>query len=168
MPQLPRRFPQVPRPPPESQPLQPAYLFRARPGSVPLFTPVAVRQSYNRNAVRQSFETEILDRGGVPEHQVARAYRDLVCIHRFLGDTRAVISAARRNPVPVRCIMDIGCAAGGVLRHIQARLGVEAVGVDLNPPAKVDAPFPILRADAIRDPLPSADLAFSMYMVHHL
>lgn len=118
--------------------------------------------------MRQSFETEILDRGGVPEQEVERAYRDLVRIHRFLGDTHAVISAARRNPVAVRRIMDIGCATGGVLRHIQARLGGEAVGVDLNPPANVDVPFPILRADAIRDPLPSADLAFSMYMVHHL
>ncbi|HEY1242394.1 MAG TPA: methyltransferase domain-containing protein [Bryobacteraceae bacterium] len=118
--------------------------------------------------MQQSSETEILDRGGVPEDQVERAYRDLVGIHRFLGDTRAIISAARRSPVRVRRILDIGCASGGVLRHIQTRLGIEAIGVDLNPPARSDVPFPIVRADAIRDPLPAADLAFSMYMVHHL
>jgi 2-polyprenyl-3-methyl-5-hydroxy-6-metoxy-1,4-benzoquinol methylase len=118
--------------------------------------------------VLQSFETEILDRGGVPPHLAERAYRDLVRIHRFLGDTRAIISAASRDPRPVRRILDIGCAHGGVLRQIQKRLGVEAIGIDLNPPSNPGLPFPIVQADAIHDRLPAADLAFSMYMVHHL
>ena len=118
--------------------------------------------------MRQSFEHEILDEPNVAEELVDRAYRDITRIHRFLGDTRSIVSAVRRDPLPVRRILDIGCARGGVLREIQSRLGVDVVGIDLNPSPVADAPFPILRGDAIRDPLPAADLAFSMYVGHHL
>lgn len=118
--------------------------------------------------MRQSSETEILDEPNVPEHLVDRAYRDLTRIHRFLGDTRAIIAAIRRDPLPVRRVLDIGCARGGVLRHIQRRLAVDVVGVDRNPSATVNTPFPIVRADAIQDHLPTADVAFSMLVAHHL
>lgn len=118
--------------------------------------------------MRQSFETEILDNNNVPEHLVDRAYRDLTRIHQFLGDTRAIIAAIRRDPLPVHRVLDIGCARGGVLQHIQRRLAVEVVGVDRNPPASGTTPFPILRADAIQDRLPLADVAFSMLVAHHL
>jgi SAM-dependent methyltransferase len=118
--------------------------------------------------VRQSSETEILERGDVPEAVADRAYRDLTKIHHFLGDTRAIIAAARRDPLPVRRVLDIGCARGGVLRHIQGRLGVDVIGADLHVPANSDTPFPIVQADAIHDQLPAADLAFSMYLGHHL
>jgi len=64
--------------------------------------------------------------------------------------------------------MDIGCAAGGVLREIEKELGVEGVGVDLVPRGPRDLRRSIIRADAVRDPLPKADLAFSMYVGHHL
>lgn len=118
--------------------------------------------------VQQSFQAEILDGGNVPRVLVDQAYQDLTRIHRFLGDTHSVVAAVRRDPLPVRRILDIGCAHGGVLREIQHRLDVDAVGVDLCPPDQADTPFPILRADAIRDRLPAADVAFSMYMAHHL
>jgi SAM-dependent methyltransferase len=118
--------------------------------------------------VQQSSEREILDRGDVPEALADRAYRDLAAIHRFLGDTRAIIAAARRDPLPIRRVLDIGCARGGVLRQIQRRLGVEVIGADLHAPSNPGTPFPIVRADAIRDRLPAADLAFSMYLGHHL
>ena len=118
--------------------------------------------------MRQSSETEILDTTDVPEYLVDRAYRDLTRIHCFLGDTRAIIAAIRRDPLPVRCVLDIGCARGGVLRQIQRRLAVDVVGVDRNPSPSVHTPFPILRADAIHDGLPPADVAFSMLVAHHL
>jgi SAM-dependent methyltransferase len=118
--------------------------------------------------MRQSSETEILDAANVPEHLADRAYRDLTRIHLVLGDTRAIVAAIRRDPLPVRRVLDIGCAHGGVLRHIQRRLAVDVVGVDRNPSATANTPFLILRADAIQDHLPAADVAFSMLVAHHL
>ncbi len=117
--------------------------------------------------MRRSFEREILEREDVPEEHVARAYRDLTRIHRVLGDTACLISTLRRDPLPVRRILEIGCAQGGVLRHVRERLGVEVVGVDLRPPA-ITGSLKIIRADAVRDRLPPADVAFSMYVGHHL
>ena len=118
--------------------------------------------------MRQSSEIEILDEGNVPEHLVDRAYRDLTRIHRFLGDTRAIVAAIRRDPLPVRRVLDIGCARGGVLLHIQRRLAVDVVGVDRNPSSTPHPLFPIVQADAIQDRLPAADVAISMLLAHHL
>lgn len=118
--------------------------------------------------MRRSLQTEILESENVPDALVDRAYRDLTRIHRFLGDTASVIAAVRRDPLPVRRILDVGCARGGVLRDLRHKLGVDVVGVDLNPPASVQVPFPIVRANAVQDPLPPADLAISMYLGHHL
>jgi len=44
--------------------------------------------------------------------------------------------------------------------------GVEVIGVDPRPPK--DAPVTIVRADAVRDPLPAADVAYCLCLVHHL
>jgi SAM-dependent methyltransferase len=118
--------------------------------------------------LQRSFQKEILDGENVPDSSAERAYRDLTRIHRFLGDTASVIAAVRRDPLPVRRILDIGCARGGVLCRVRQQLGVEVVGVDLNPPLIGHLPFAIVRADAVRDPLPPADLAFSMHLGHHL
>ena len=118
--------------------------------------------------MRQSTESEILDAANVPEHLVDRAYRDLTRIHGFLGNTHAIVAAIRRDPLPVRRVLDIGCARGGVLRQIQRRLAIDVVGVDRSPSATAATPFPILRADAIHDGLPAADVAFSMLVAHHL
>ena len=113
-------------------------------------------------------ETEILDRNGVPDELVARAYRDLARIHRWLGDTNVIVRAISQDPLPVRRILDVGCATGLVLHEVQRRLGVEVIGVDINPHPCIAAPVPILQADALRDPLPLADVAFSMHLGHHL
>src|SRR5690349_10124792 len=108
---------------------------------------------------------EILDTPGLPDEIASRAYRDLARIHRVLGDTASVIRAIRRDPHPVRRVLDIGCATGDVLHEVQRRLNVEVTGVDLQPrPGTV----PMVRADAVRDLLPRADVAFSMYLAHHL
>jgi len=118
--------------------------------------------------VRRSFKAEILECERITEAEAKRVYRDLTRIHRLFGDTALIIAAARRDPRPVTRILDVGCGGGGVLRDIRTRLGVDVVGVDLRPPAHVDVPFPIHRADATSDPLPIADIAFCMYLAHHL
>jgi SAM-dependent methyltransferase len=113
-------------------------------------------------------ETEILDADGVPDELVERAFRDLARIHWWLGDTRFVIRAIREDPLPVHRILDVGCGTGSVLENIRRKLGVEAFGVDVKPRRSVCAAIPILQADAVRDSLPFADVAFSMLLGHHL
>lgn len=120
------------------------------------------------NCMRRSFETEILERDDVPEVEALAVYSDLTRIHRILGDTALIVGEIRRDPLPVTRILDIGCGRGGVLREIRNRLGIDVVGVDLRAPAHTGMPFKIHRANAIVDPLPVADIAFSMYLGHHL
>jgi SAM-dependent methyltransferase len=116
--------------------------------------------------MHRSAEKEILETQQLPDPVVERAYRDLTRIHRALGDIRFVADALRRDPLPVKRVMDIGCGHGGVLLELQKQLGIEPIGIDLNPPRS--ASIPILRADATRDPLPQADVAISLNTAHHL
>jgi SAM-dependent methyltransferase len=118
--------------------------------------------------VHRDNATELLDADDVPDELVKRAYRDLARIHWWLGDTHLVIRAIRRDPMPVRRILDVGCGMGSVLENVRRKLGVDAVGVDLKPRHSIDAAIPIFQADAVRDSLPSADVAFSMHLGHHL
>ena len=112
-------------------------------------------------------EAEILDGADVPEELVARAYRDIAAIHYWLGDVRCMVSAIRKDPRPVRRILDVGCATGLVLQRVGQRLGVEVVGVDIHPRPAVAARVPIVLADARFEPLPDADVAFCMNLAHH-
>lgn len=48
--------------------------------------------------MRRPFELEILEREGLPESDVARAYRDLTRIHRWLGDTTSVRFRGKARP----------------------------------------------------------------------
>jgi hypothetical protein len=48
------------------------------------------------------------------------------------------------------------------------RLGVEVVGAEINPHPSIAALVPIVKANAVYDELPSADVAFSMHLGHHL
>jgi SAM-dependent methyltransferase len=121
-----------------------------------------------RDAMQRCFDSEILDQSDVPEPLIASTHRELTRIHRFLGDTRAIVAALRRDPLPVRRVMDVGCGHGGVLAQVRRQLGVEVLGVDIRPPGAQQEAVPIIRADATRDPLPAADVAFSMYLGHHL
>jgi SAM-dependent methyltransferase len=118
--------------------------------------------------VERSFDTEVLDNDDAPEEHRARLHREITRIHRLLGDTASVIEALRTDPLPVRRILDVGCGHGGALREVHRRLAVDVVGVDLRAPHRVEAPFEIVRADAVSDRLPDADVAFSMYLGHHL
>jgi SAM-dependent methyltransferase len=116
--------------------------------------------------VVRSTELEILDTQRVPDPVLARVYRDLTRLHRFLGDTGQIVRAIRRDPLPVRRVLDIGCGHGGVLADVCRGAGVEGIGVDLRPPD--GGALPILAIDAIRDPLPRADIAYSLCLAHHL
>jgi SAM-dependent methyltransferase len=118
--------------------------------------------------VHRDKATEILDADDLPDELVTRAYRDLARIHWWLGDTHCVIRAIRGDPMPVRRILDVGCGMGSVLDNVRRKLGVEAVGVDLKQLHSIHSDIPIIQADAIRDSLPSADVAFSMHVGHHL
>ena len=113
-------------------------------------------------------ESELLDRDDIPEELVERAYCDLARIHHWLGDTRFIVNAIRRDPLPVHRILDVGCATGLVLKEIGRKLGVEVVGAEINPHPSIAARVPIIRANAVHDPLPSAEVAFSMCLGHHL
>ena len=118
--------------------------------------------------MHRSFDAEILDSDSVPADVAERAYRGLRLTHKLLGNTAALIRAMKRDPLPVRRVLDVGCGHGGVLLDVQRSLGVEAIGVDLKPPSRTMTPFPILKADAARDPLPEADVAISLCLAHHL
>ena len=113
-------------------------------------------------------QREILDQNGVPEVLVERAYKDLARIHGWLGDTRFIINAIRGDPLPVNRVLDVGCATGLVLDEVGRRLGVKVIGAEINPHPSIAAPVPIIRADALHEALPSADVAFSMHLGHHL
>jgi SAM-dependent methyltransferase len=113
-------------------------------------------------------EIESLDDPNLPDHIVERAYRDMARIHRWLGDVRFMTHAIRNDAGPVRRILDVGCGTGLVLQQIGRALDVDAVGADIQPRPGVCAPVPIVRANACFDPLPSADVAFCMYLCHHL
>jgi len=113
-------------------------------------------------------KAEILDGNQISNEEAARAYEQLARIHRFIGDIALVVRAIRRNALPVSRILDLGCATGYIAEEIQRKLGIEVIGVDVNPRHSAAVRIPILRADAVHDPLPTADVAFSMHLGHHL
>jgi SAM-dependent methyltransferase len=117
--------------------------------------------------MERSQETEILDQPGVPEAARERCYRDLARMHRWLGNWRAIVGMLRHDPQPVRRVLDIGCGHGALAAEMQKRLRVTAIGVDSAPPLHANG-IQIMRADAVRDPLPEADAAVSLMMAHHL
>jgi 2-polyprenyl-3-methyl-5-hydroxy-6-metoxy-1,4-benzoquinol methylase len=122
---------------------------------------------FGRDIGKRSSEPEILDGLAVPEDVRERCYDDLARMHKWLGNHRAILECLRRDAGPVETVLDIGCGHGALLQEMQARLGVHAIGIDLNPPRR-RLPVAILRADAVRDRLPAADVAVSVAMVHHL
>lgn len=110
---------------------------------------------------------EITD-GDLPAHAMARIYRDLLRTNRWLGNTRAIVRALRRDSSGIRKVLDIGSGNGGMLLEIQRQLGIEeVVGVDLRPPEKGRF-IPIIQANAVVDALPEADVAICVLVAHHL
>lgn len=123
-----------------------------------------------QTVMERSFTPEILDGDNVPEEQAARVYREITAIHRLLGDTRCLVQALRRDPLPIRSILDIGCGQGGVLEHVTKTLAVPGIGVDIVTPlpSRSLTSQPIIQANAVRDALPQADVAIATHLAHHL
>ncbi len=123
---------------------------------------------FNPDMMLRENMSELLERPDIPDELVRRAYQDLAKIHHWLGDIRFVVTAIRRDPLPVSRILDIGCGTGAVLEKVRQRLGAEVIGADIRVLPRLTASFPIVRANAVHDPLPCADIAFSMHLGHHL
>ena len=114
---------------------------------------------------RVSNVTELLEDPSLPEQVVADAYRDLARLHRWLGNTAAVLDRLRQ--CRASSVLDIGCGQGALLLEIRRKLGATVTGFDLRP-APESSPVRILGGDATIDPLPRADAAIVVCLVHHL
>jgi 2-polyprenyl-3-methyl-5-hydroxy-6-metoxy-1,4-benzoquinol methylase len=109
---------------------------------------------------------ELLEDPSLPADVVATAYRDLARTQRFLRNNAAIFRQLRKHRGPMHTVLDIGCGQGALLEQIQRELGVDVIGVDLRPAPS--AAVPILAANAALDPLPAADVAISVCLIHHL
>jgi 2-polyprenyl-3-methyl-5-hydroxy-6-metoxy-1,4-benzoquinol methylase len=116
--------------------------------------------------MRRVDAAELLEDPSLPQEVVDDAYRNLAATQRFLGNHRAVFNLLRTSPAPVRKVLDIGCGQGALLREIHEKLGLDVVGFDLR--AAPDTGVEILTGDATRDPLPEADVAYTLCVAHHL
>jgi SAM-dependent methyltransferase len=112
--------------------------------------------------MRRSLTPEIMDAGGASEEVRRKFHADLKLIHRFMGNGSMIIRRLRGE----RSVIDIGCGDGELLALVRARTGAEVQGVDLV--EQPEAQVPVIRADATQDPLPSADVAISSLVIHHL
>ena len=111
---------------------------------------------------------EILDEWEPDGETLRRSYAELDRLHGWLGNRAAVMGQLRALGVGAGSrVLDIGCGQGAMLQVICARLGCEGIGVDLRGTC-ADARVRIVRADAVSDSLPPADVAVSVVMAHHL
>src|SRR5438128_5619752 len=97
----------------------------------------------------RSFALEIIDNPDLPDDLIFEVHRDLTRTHRWLGNTASMIAALKRDPLPVRRVLDIGCGDGALLLEIRRRLRAEVIGVDLRAPS-LPAEVPIVQANAVR------------------
>lgn len=93
-------------------------------------------------------------------------HRDLNVVNTLMGNMRLLVERLRRHP-PSN-VLDIGCGSGALLDEIRKRFGIAVTGVDLRIPAHDPYGVPIIAADATRDPLPQADTAITLLVIHHL
>ncbi|MEO7648898.1 MAG: methyltransferase domain-containing protein [Bryobacteraceae bacterium] len=118
--------------------------------------------------VEKSNKLEIIDDPNLSEEIMARVHRDLTRMHWCLGNTGAILRALKKDPLPVRSVVDIGCGDGALLREIRKKLQANVVGVDLRRPTLGAGEVTILQADAVRSPIPVSDIAIAVCVAHHL
>src|SRR5260370_26051327 len=97
--------------------------------------------------LERSFAREIIDDPDLPRELVREMHRDLTRTHRWLGNTAAIISALKRDPLPIRRVLDIGCGNGGLLIEIRKKLPTGGIGGELRAPSPNPPPLPVLAAD---------------------
>jgi 2-polyprenyl-3-methyl-5-hydroxy-6-metoxy-1,4-benzoquinol methylase len=107
-----------------------------------------------------------MDSPGIKGPVLDKFHRDLNFVNKCLGTFPTIERFIRQDDKPVRRVLDIGCGGGALLEYLQTRLGVEVVGVDLKPPDATKVK--IVQADAVDEPLPSADVAVCSLLAHHL
>ena len=121
---------------------------------------------WNLRLSERAQEQEILDEWEPDAETLRQSYKELDHLHRWLGNRAAVLKELRRLSIGRRSrVLDIGCGQGALLRVIRARLGCEAVGIDLRGGC---GQAEIVQADAVRDSLPRANAAVCVVMAHHL
>jgi SAM-dependent methyltransferase len=118
--------------------------------------------------LQRSFAPEIIDNPDLPDDLMREVHKDLTRTHRWLGNTAAIISALKRDPLPIRRVLDIGCGDGGLLLQIRKELRVDVIGVELRAPSPNLTTVPIVEANAVRAPLPDSDVAVAVCVAHHL
>ena len=118
--------------------------------------------------LERCYASEIIDTPDLPAEVMRDVHRDLTRAHRWLGNTSAIISALKRNPLPVRRVLDIGCGDGALLLEIRRKLHADVVGVDLRPPSLKLTAVPIVQANAVSEALPNCDAAVAVCVAHHL
>jgi SAM-dependent methyltransferase len=118
--------------------------------------------------MQRSRMPEVMDDPSVPDGVWVRFHRDLSRLDRLLGNHQTIIRTLQADHNPISTVLDIGCGSGELLRAVRDKLHVKVRGVDLRGPRTPQDDLEILQADAVREPLPEADVAVSVYVIHHL
>jgi SAM-dependent methyltransferase len=118
--------------------------------------------------LKRSYTPEIIDDPDLPAELMLKVHRDLTRAHRWLGNTAAILAALKRDPLPIRRVLDIGCGNGGLLIEIRRKLRMEVIGVELRAPCPNLTTVPILQANAVSERLPDSDVAVAVCVTHHL
>jgi 2-polyprenyl-3-methyl-5-hydroxy-6-metoxy-1,4-benzoquinol methylase len=114
----------------------------------------------------RSLEPELMDSAEVTGPILDKFHRDLNFVNKCLGTFPTLAGLIRKDTRPVRRVIDIGCGGGALLEYLQKHLGVEVTGIDIKPPQHANVP--IIRADAVTERLPDADVAVCSLVAHHL